>query len=380
LAQAIGLRSHRSYRFDNGKIPCRLYLFELNDKNHFKAVLAARQDDTCKADSLSANALMLYNRLQKNAQKLQPWLKKTGLSCFRLYDADMPEYAFAIDVYRQTNSGEVHVHLQEYAPPKTVDELGAARRREETQLAVSAALVLPLSRVHFKRRERQRGEKNQYKKQIETKKEEPAQDNQFKVQEGGHTFLVDMQTYLDTGLFLDTRPVRKLLAEKAHGKRFLNLFAYTASATVYAAKAGAASSLSIDMSATYLDWAKNNFSANGVDTRKHQLLVQDCLQWLEEANEEFDLIYLDPPTFSNSKRMQTTLDIQRDQVNLIGYALDLLSENGELVFVTNHQRFKLEEAVFIEHGWAPENITAKTIDVDFQRSQKIHQCWLFRRS
>jgi 23S rRNA (guanine2445-N2)-methyltransferase / 23S rRNA (guanine2069-N7)-methyltransferase len=149
---------------------------------------------------------------------------------------------------------------------------------------------------------------------------------------------------------------------------------------VYAAKAGAASSLSIDMSATYLDWAKNNFSANGVDTRKHQLLVQDCLQWLEEANEEFDLIYLDPPTFSNSKRMQTTLDIQRDQVNLIGYALDLLSENGELVFVTNHQRFKLEEAVFIEHGWAPENITAKTIDVDFQRSQKIHQCWLFRRS
>jgi 23S rRNA (guanine2445-N2)-methyltransferase / 23S rRNA (guanine2069-N7)-methyltransferase len=380
LAQAIGLRSHRSYRFDNGKIPCRLYLFELNDRNHFKAVLAARQDDTCTADALSDNALMLYNRLQKNLQKLQPWLKKTGLGCFRLYDADMPEYAFAIDVYRQTNSGEVHVHLQEYAPPKTVDELGAARRREETQLAVSAALALPLSRVHFKRRERQRGEKNQYKKQIDNKKEVQTQDNQFKVQEGGHTFLVDMQTYLDTGLFLDTRPVRKLLAEKAHGKRFLNLFAYTASATVYAAKAGASSSLSIDMSATYMDWAKNNFSANSVDTRKHQLLVQDCLQWLEDANEEFDLIYLDPPTFSNSKRMQTILDIQRDQVNLIGYALDLLSEDGELVFVTNHQRFKLEEAVFIEHGWTPENITAQTIDVDFQRSQKIHQCWLFRRS
>ncbi|HSC76886.1 MAG TPA: bifunctional 23S rRNA (guanine(2069)-N(7))-methyltransferase RlmK/23S rRNA (guanine(2445)-N(2))-methyltransferase RlmL [Pseudomonadales bacterium] len=382
LAQAIGLRSHRSYRFDNGKIPCRLYLFELNERNHFKAVLAVRQDELCTEESLSDNARMLFNRLQKNWQKLQPWLKKEGIGCFRLYDADMPEYAFAVDVYKNAGNGELHVHLQEYAPPKTVDELGAARRREETQLAVSAALALPLSRVHFKRRERQRGEKSQYKKQTDSKiqaAEERAHDNRFKVQESGHTFLVDMQTYLDTGLFLDTRPVRKLLAKKARGKRFLNLFAYTASATVYAAKAGAASSLSIDMSATYIDWAKNNFSANSVDTRKHHLLVADCMQWLEEANEEFDLIYLDPPTFSNSKRMQTTLDVQRDQVNLIGYALDLLSEDGELIFVTNHQRFKLEEAVFIEHGWAPENITAQTIDPDFQRSQKIHQCWLFSR-
>jgi 23S rRNA (guanine2445-N2)-methyltransferase / 23S rRNA (guanine2069-N7)-methyltransferase len=376
LAQAIGLRSHRSYRFDNGKIPCRLYLFELNDRNHFKPVLAVRQDELCTEDSLSENARMLFNRLQKNLQKLRPWLKKSGVSCFRLYDADMPEYAFAVDVYKHTDSGELHVHLQEYAPPKTVDELGAARRREETQLAVSAALALPLHRVHFKRRERQRGEKSQYKKHAE----QQTQDSRFTVQEGGHTFWVDLHTYLDTGLFLDTRPVRQLLAGKARGKRFLNLFAYTASATVYAAKAGAKSSLSIDMSATYMDWAKNNFAANGIDARKHQLLVQDCLQWLEEANEEFDLIYLDPPTFSNSKRMQTTLDVQRDQVNLIGYALDLLSENGELVFVTNHQRFKLEEAVFIEHGWMPENITVQTIDQDFQRSQKIHQCWLFRRS
>ena len=339
-------------------------------------MLAVRQDELCTEESLSENARMLFNRLQKNLQKLRPWLKKSGVSCFRLYDADMPEYAFAVDVYKHTESGELHVHLQEYAPPKTVDELAAARRREETQLAVSAALGLPLHRVHFKRRERQRGEKSQYKKHAE----QQTQDNRFTVQEGGHAFRVDLHTYLDTGLFLDTRPVRQLLAGKARGKRFLNLFAYTASATVYAAKAGAKSSLSIDMSATYMDWAKNNFAANGIDARKHQLLVQDCLQWLEEANEEFDLIYLDPPTFSNSKRMQTTLDVQRDQVNLIGYALDLLSENGELVFVTNHQRFKLEEAVFIEHGWTPENITAQTIDQDFQRSQKIHQCWLFRRS
>lgn len=377
LAQAIGLRSHRSYRFDNGKIPCRLYLFELNERNHFKPVMAVRQDDTVSVDALPDNARMLFNRLQKNEQKLQPWLKqqKLELGCYRLYDADMPEYAFAIDVYQDVDSGERHVHLQEYAPPKTVDEQAAARRREETQLAVSAALGLPLAQVHLKKRERQRGEKSQYTKRTQ----DETQEKQFKVSEHGHSFWVDLDTYLDTGLFLDTRPVRQLLAQKARGRRFLNLFAYTSSASVYAAKGGAKSSLSIDMSATYTDWARHNFAANGVDTRKHQLLTADCMQWLEAADEQFDLIYLDPPTFSNSKRMQATLDVQRDQVNLIGYALDLLSDDGELVFVTNHQRFKLQEEVFVEHGWKPENITAQTIDRDFQRSQKIHQCWVFRR-
>jgi 23S rRNA (guanine2445-N2)-methyltransferase / 23S rRNA (guanine2069-N7)-methyltransferase len=286
----------------------------------------------------------------------------------------MPEYAFAIDIYTHAETAELHVHLQEYAPPKTVDESAAARRREETRLAVSAALKIPLSRVYGKNRERQRGEKKQYSKQ------EVVADTRFPVQENGHIFQINMQSYLDTGLFLDTRPVRQLVAEKAKGKNFLNLFSYTASASVYAAKGGARSSLSIDMSATYIDWARHHFASNGINTRKHQLLTADCLQWLEEADEQFDLIYLDPPTFSNSKRMHSTLDVQRDQVQLIGYALDLLSENGELIFVTNHQRFKLDEAVFVEHGWQPENITAQTLDVDFQRSKKIHQCWLFRRA
>ncbi|HRG49797.1 MAG: bifunctional 23S rRNA (guanine(2069)-N(7))-methyltransferase RlmK/23S rRNA (guanine(2445)-N(2))-methyltransferase RlmL [Cellvibrionales bacterium] len=378
LAQAIGLRSHRSYRFDNGALACRLYLFELSDRNRFKAFDASAQHSAQEAvsevEQLSDAARMLCNRLQKNAQKLRPWLKQSGVTCYRLYDADMPEYAFAIDVYTHAETGELHVHLQEYAPPKTVDESAAARRREETRLAVSAALKIPLSRVYGKNRERQRGEKKQYSKQ------EVVADTRFPVQENGHIFQINMQSYLDTGLFLDTRPVRQLVAEKAKGKDFLNLFSYTASATVYAAKGGARSSLSIDMSATYTDWARHHFASNDINTRKHQLLTADCLQWLEEADEQFDFIYLDPPTFSNSKRMHNTLDVQRDQVQLIGYALDLLSENGELIFVTNHQRFKLEEAIFIDHGWRPENITAQTLDVDFQRSKKIHQCWLFRRA
>jgi 23S rRNA (guanine2445-N2)-methyltransferase / 23S rRNA (guanine2069-N7)-methyltransferase len=227
--------------------------------------------------------------------------------------------------------------------------------------------------VHSKRRERQRGEQ-QYQKQVEES------ETAFRVQEHGLLFQVDMRSYLDTGLFLDTRPVRQMVREKAKGKRFLNLFSYTASATVYAAKGGAKSSLSIDMSATYTDWARHNFASNCVDSKRHHLLTADCMQWLEEADETFDLIYLDPPTFSNSKRMRNTLDVQRDQVQIIGYALDLLAEGGELIFVTNHQHFKLDEATFIEHGWQPENITAQTLDPDFQRSQKIHQCWLFKRT
>ncbi len=378
LAQAIGLRSHRSYRFDNGAIACRLYLFTLDERNRYKPVLAVRQDDVCQESSLSDGARMLFNRLKKNQQKLAPWLKQQKVDCYRLYDADMPEYAFAIDVYRDLDAHQVHVHLQEYAPPKTVDENAATRRREETQIAVSAALAIPLQRVHLKRRERQKGE-GQYKKQQENQKQD-AEDQRFKAQEHGNVFWVNMETYLDTGLFLDTRPVRQLLAKKVRGKRFLNLFSYTASATVYAAKAGAASSLSIDMSATYTDWARHNFAANAVDTRKHRLLTEDCLHWLENATEQFDLIYLDPPTFSNSKRMQNTLDVQRDQVNLIGYALDLLSEEGELIFVTNHQRFKLQYDIFAEHGWHAEDITAQTLDPDFRNSHKIHQCWLFRRN
>lgn len=376
LAQAIGLRSHRSYRFDNGAIACRMYLFELSERNHFKALSvqsSQSKEMVCNSEELSDAARMLYNRLQKNQQKLQAWLKSSGVTCFRLYDADMPEYAFAMDCYTDCASGVVHVHCQEYAPPKTVDETAAAKRREEARLAVSAALAIPLSRVHSKRRERQRGEQ-QYQKQVEEG------ETAFRVQEHGLLFQVDMRSYLDTGLFLDTRPVRQMVREKAKGKRFLNLFSYTASATVHAAKGGAKSSLSIDMSATYTDWARHNFASNGVDSKRHHLLTADCMQWLEEADESFDLIYLDPPTFSNSKRMRNTLDVQRDQVQIIGYALDLLAKDGELIFVTNHQRFKLDEATFIEHGWQPENITAQTLDPDFQRSQKIHQCWLFKRA
>lgn len=376
LSQAMGLRSHRSYRFDNGAIPCRMYLFELGERNRYQPQAATKikqaETQVVPREQLGEAALMLANRLQKNMKQLSGWLKDSDINCYRLYDADMPEYAFAVDVYTQLDDGQVWVHLQEYAPPKTVDEQAASRRRLEARDTVSSALNVPLTNVVMKTRERQKGRDKQYQKQGDDRQT-------FLVQEHGNRFWVDLQTYLDTGLFLDTRPVRKMLAERAYGKRFLNLFAYTASATVYCANAGAHSSVSVDLSATYTDWSQHNFAANRIDTQRHQLVTADCLQWLEDANDAFDLIYLDPPTFSNSKRMRDTLDVQRDQVKLIGYALDLLKDDGELIFVTNHQRFKLEEQVFIDHGWQPTDITAQTLDKDFQRSKKIHQCWSFKR-
>lgn len=378
FARALGLRSHRSWKMDNGAIPCRLYAFRLDATNHYKAIPAVQRQQVCAVEALSDGARMLFNRLQKNRKSLQPWLRQQQISCYRLYDADLPEYAVAVDVYVDAETQAVSVHLQEYAPPKTVDEQAALRRRDEAVLAVSAALEIPLSAVHSKQRLRQKG-KQQY-----TRREAVTEDPRFVVQEHGHRFLVDMDTYLDTGLFLDSRPIRRWLAQYSVGRRFLNLFCYTGSATVYAAAAGARSSLSIDLSTTYTEWARDNLRENELDLRRHEVLAEDCLQWLTGAKRlhggRFDLIYFDPPTFSNSKSMRDTLDIQRDHVRLLLQALELLAPGGELVFVTNFQRFKLDVSALTEAGWSPEDITQQTLDRDFQRSRRIHQCWSFKKA
>lgn len=372
-ARAIGLRSHRSWKMDNGAIPCRLYAFRLDTTNHYKPPLAVQRQQVCAVEDLPDGARMLCNRLSKNRKALQPWLQQQGISCYRVYDADLPEYAFAVDVYTDNDTQAVQVHLQEYAPPKTVDEQAAARRREEAVLAVSAALSIPLVAIHSKQRQRQKG-KQQYTRQADA-----VEDPRFVVQEHGLHFLVDMDTYLDTGLFLDSRPIRRWLAQHCAGQRFLNLFCYTGSATVYAAAAGARSSLSIDLSTTYTNWARDNLRENGIDLRRHEVLAEDCLQWLTGAQRlhggRFDLIYFDPPTFSNSKSMCDTLDIQRDHVRLLLQAAALLAPGGRLVFVTNFQRFRLDIDALADAGWQAQDITADTLDRDFQRSRRIHQCW-----
>jgi 23S rRNA (guanine2445-N2)-methyltransferase / 23S rRNA (guanine2069-N7)-methyltransferase len=263
--------------------------------------------------------------------------------------------------------------VQEYAAPVTVDQQAARRRRNEALSVLTEVCGVPAERIRVRlRRNTPRGE--QYSKLDE--------QSRFQiVEESGLKFNVNFDDYLDTGLFLDHRLTRGRLREAAVGKRFLNLFAYTGTATVYAAAARALSSTSVDLSRTYLDWAGRNFELNGLESSKHLLVRADCREWLASARhkrERFDLVFLDPPTFSNSKRMQSVLDIRRDHAALADACAQLLAPGGLLVFSTNAQRFKLD--VTLQQRFKIDDVSAQTLPVDFERNPKIHRCFELRPS
>ena len=360
LARNLGIYAKRTHRFFNGTIECRLLRFELNEASEQRPAEVVRADWSSRP-----GAQMFANRLRKNLQRLDPWAEREHIDCFRVYDADMPEYAFAIDLYGR---GARHVYVQEYAPPKTVDQESARERRREALAVLPEVLAVPISHVHSRVRKPQKGSE-QYEK-----REDVAE--RHAVQEGGLKFWVNFRDYLDTGLFLDHRIVRAMLREWAKDADFLNLFCYTGSATVYAAAGGARSSSSVDLSNTYLDWAHENLLLNGFGGTQHELYRADCLQWLEEQEPwgpRFDLIFVDPPTFSNSKRMEGVLDVQRDHVGMIRRSLKLLRQSGRLVFSTNYTRFKLDAQALSDLD--VDDISAKTIPKDFERHARIHRCF-----
>jgi 23S rRNA (guanine2445-N2)-methyltransferase / 23S rRNA (guanine2069-N7)-methyltransferase len=363
LARNLGIYAKRTHRVFNGTIECRLLRFDLNEAS------AQRPAEEVRADwSSRPGALMFANRLRKNLQRLDPWAAREQIDCFRVYDADMPEYAFAIDLYGRESR---HVYVQEYAAPKTVNQDSARERRREALAVLPEVLGVPLAQVHTRVRKPQKGAE-QYEKR-ESAAERHA------VQEGGLKFWVNFRDYLDTGLFLDHRIVRGMLRAWARDADFLNLFCYTSSATVYAAAGGARSTTGVDLSNTYLDWAHENLLLNGFRGENHQLYRADCLAWLEEQEPQgarFDLIFLDPPTFSNSKRMEGVLDVQRDHVGMIRRSLKLLRPAGRLVFSTNYTRFKLDEAGL--RDFAVEDISAATVPKDFDRHARIHKCFVVR--
>ncbi len=363
LARNLGIYAKRTHRFFNGTIECRLLRFELNEAHEQRAPDAVRADWSARP-----GAQMFANRLRKNLQRLDPWAEREGIDCYRVYDADMPEYAFAIDLYGR---GARHVHVQEYAPPKSVNQESARERRREALAVLPEVLSVPLSHVHSRVRRPQKGG-DQYEKR------ESAAERHV-VREGGLKFWVNFRDYLDTGLFLDHRIVRGMLRGWAKDADFLNLFCYTGSATVYAAAGGARSSASVDLSNTYLDWAHENLLLNGFGDTRHELYRADCLQWLEEQESQgprFDLIFVDPPTFSNSKRMEGVLDVQRDHVGMIRRSLKLLRPRGRLVFSTNYTRFKLDAEALAD--LAVDDISAATIPKDFERHARIHRCFVIQ--
>jgi 23S rRNA (guanine2445-N2)-methyltransferase / 23S rRNA (guanine2069-N7)-methyltransferase len=363
LARNLGIYAKRTHRFFNGTIECRLLRFDLNQASEQRPAEVVRADWSSRP-----GAQMFANRLRKNLQRLDPWAEREHIDCFRVYDADMPEYAFAIDLYGR---GMRHVYVQEYAPPKTVDQESARERRREALAVLPEVLAVPVSHVHSRVRKPQKGSE-QYEKH-----EDIAE--RHAVQEGGLKFWVNFRDYLDTGLFLDHRIVRAMLRDWAKGADFLNLFCYTGSATVYAAAGGARSTTSVDLSNTYLDWAHENLLLNGFGDPKHELYRADCLQWLEDQEAKgprFDLVFVDPPTFSNSKRMEGVLDVQRDHAGMIRRSLKLLRPSGRLVFSTNYTRFKLDTEALSD--LTIEDISAQTIPKDFERHTRIHRCFSIR--
>ena len=362
LGRETDLSPTKQYSLFNGTIPCKLLVFE--DMSSKSASIAARLSTPAPAQKLTEGATMVLNRLKKNQRKLESWRKKSDISCYRLYDADIPEYAVAVDIYDQS------IYVQEYAPPNTISEKVARERFAEIKLAVKEYSANFRGKIYYKERRRQKGDS-----QYERLNEGPS--DTLQVSEGSAQFEVNLSDYLDTGLFLDHRPVRSLIGELAAGKRFLNLFCYTAAASVQAALAGASSSLSIDMSNTYLDWAQRNFDLNSLRAGKHKLLRADCLKWLEVEGEQYDVIFLDPPTFSNSQKMDTVLDIQRDHGDLIRACMGKLASGGTLVFSNNFRKFKMDELTLRQFDC--ENITPKTLDVDFERNPRIHNVWLITR-
>ncbi|WP_105168425.1 bifunctional 23S rRNA (guanine(2069)-N(7))-methyltransferase RlmK/23S rRNA (guanine(2445)-N(2))-methyltransferase RlmL [Pseudoalteromonas sp. T1lg23B] len=354
LFKLLKLSREKRYKFKNGPIDVELNLYQLNERQ----VSQNEQKTGLNFEGSQAFA----NRLKKNKQALKSWLKKEQINAYRVYDADIPEYNVAVDIYN--NSAVIF----EYAAPKEIDDLVAQKRLQDVITLTAEQLNIAPEDIAVKVRKKQKGE-SQY----------TAMDKQHRydtVEEFGAKFKINLFDYLDTGLFLDHRLARRYIQEHAKDKRFLNLFSYTGSASVHAALGGAKSVTTVDMSKTYLKWAEENFALNNLKNPRYRFEQADCLKWLEHAQGQYDLIFLDPPTFSNSKRMKEVFDVQRDHIQLLTWIKKILSPKGTLIFSNNKRGFKMDEVGLMGLGLKAENISEQTLSPDFKRNKQIHNSWL----
>ncbi len=377
LAQSLGLRAFRKNTLFNGALKSVLYQYHIDsvsprqsagDKQEVQN--SNLQGDVAVGSARSEHALMFANRLKKNYKHLKKWARKNNISCYRVYDADIPQYAVAIDKY------DNWIHVQEYKAPKTINKNKAFLRINDVIDVVADVLETKQEYVVLKVRKKQEGS-SQYQKQDQ-------KDHKIMVEENNLKFLINVYDYIDTGLFLDHRNTRQLVKRLAHDRVFLNLFAYTGSATVYAAAGGAKTTTTVDMSNTYLNWAKENLAINGYSenvyaTSRHKFIRADCLEWMKKTiaeNEKYQLIFIDPPTFSNSKKMTTSLDINRDHLALLSGCLALLADDGQIIFSTNAKGFKLDAS--LNEDCFVREITAITTTEDFRR-KPLHRCWILAK-
>ena len=355
----LKLSSFKRYKFKNGPLDCQLALYDVNEKQLAKDAVNPNTDFGEQKDSDYAN------RLGKNLKKLKGWVKSEQIECYRLYDADIPEYNVAVDIYGD------YVVVHEYAAPSSIDADKANKRLQEVLYWTPKVINVATDKIVLKTRAKQKGT-NQYQKLDKSKQS-------IVVTEYGAKLKVNLWDYLDTGLFLDHRKTRQIVAKKCKDKNLLNLFAYTGSVSLQAALHGASSVATVDMSNTYLNWAQDNFALNNLSGHKYQFIQADCLQWLKKFDRSkqtpFDVIFIDPPTFSNSKRMGESFDVQRDYLDLIADAIKALTANGEIIFTNNKRNFKMDFEAMEKLGVRVKSLSEQTRDKDFQRNKHIHNSW-----
>ncbi|MDE0757941.1 MAG: bifunctional 23S rRNA (guanine(2069)-N(7))-methyltransferase RlmK/23S rRNA (guanine(2445)-N(2))-methyltransferase RlmL [Pseudomonadales bacterium] len=368
LGKHMGLRAEKLHTLYNGALACKLIQFDVDKSRFYRDDRLPR---ILEPDEISPQAVMFRNRLTKNLKQISRWARKSGITCYRTFDADLPDYAAAIDVYQGADDQtEKWVCIQEYEAPASIDPGKAKFRTQELVTVCKAIFNVNDEQLFYKTRTRQRGD-SQYERKNTS--------HEFhQVREATAKLWVNFEDYLDTGIFLDHRPLRQILKKQAAGKTFLNLFSYTGVASVQAALGGATKTTSVDMSRTYLDWAKRNLRLNNLSTDQHELVQANCLKWLtQQKPASYDLILVDPPSFSNSKRMDQAFNVAEDHADLLRNSIRLLRPGGTLYFSTNLRKFKLDHRIQDEFNVI--DISAETIPVDFSRRRNIHQCWQLSR-
>lgn len=350
LLSAIKLRADKTYKLYNGALECLLKCYQISEQSSQKTNIEAPVAEE------------FANRLRKNLKNLKKWVESEGLEAYRIYDADLPNYNAAIDLYND------YAVIQEYAAPKSVSPKTAHERLLNIMQVTRNVLGISGENIIVKKREIQRGEQ-QYEKLDE-------QNHTLTIHEYGAKYIVNLYDYLDTGLFNDHRLVRKFIRTHVKDLDFLNLFAYTGTATVQAALGGAKSTTTVDLSRTYINWAKENLRINNFsDKQKYQFIQADCLKWISESTAKFDFIFVDPPTFSNSKRMETTFDIQRDHISLLTNLKRLLKPKGAILFSNNKKNFKLDLEPLKNEGFNIKDLSQETLSKDYIKAKALHNCW-----
>ncbi len=348
----LGFRAKKSWQLMNGDLAITLITFDIEAQKKLNSPEGQKH-------ALPETAQMVANRIKKNMNRLKKWIKNEDINAYRIYDADIPEYAVAIDVYNE------HINIQEYKAPNTIPEKKTKKRLEDAILGAQVALNIKNDKVHIKTRHKQSSNFQYENKQID--------GGDIIVHEQDRKYIVNLEKYLDTGLFIDHRWIRSYIQQNAKGTTFLNLFSYTGSVTVAAAKGGAVSTVSVDTSKAYLSWAQENFRINRMNVFSHKLVRSDVLEYLGDCKQKFDRIFVDPPTYSNSHSRDTDWDVQRDHKQLLLACKMVLNPNGTIVFSNNYKKFILDEE--LNDYFEIKDLTQKSISPDFVKSKIKRVCY-----